>query len=269
MEYRINGFEQIKAFYSWVFNNAKKRVTPQHISLYLFLINQNNRNGWVEWFKCPYDLGMAGACIGNKKTYYSCLSDLKEWELIQYEKGINEFKAPLIKIEVLKYTSVDTASVPQSEPLPIPLPTSLPIPLPTHIYKLITDNLELITDNFTAVEKMIKSLAKEDNIPSWKKDFQIYLTELRKEYQNILTPEYIKERESYHPNLDIKRTIEKACLDFWSTEKGWKNKKAKKTKDIDWKGTFNNSLTEKMNQVWKPRKQETNQMQQPSSKILD
>lgn len=139
MEYRINGFDQIKAFYSIVFEQ-KHEIRPQHISLYVFLINQNNRNNWVEWFKCPYDLAMAGACIGNKKTYYKCLSDLQDWGLIKYEKGINDYKAPKIKIEVLNSTSTDTSTVPQSEPLLQPLPTPLPTPQGTHIYKPITGN---------------------------------------------------------------------------------------------------------------------------------
>lgn len=185
-EYRINGFEQIKAFYSWVFNNAKERVTPQHISLYLFLINQNNRSNWIEWFKVPFDLGMAGACIGNKKTYYSCLNDLVSWNLIEYEKGTNEYKAPLIKIEVLKSTSHDTAPVPLPEPLLQPLPTTLPIPLPTHIYKLITDNIKLITDNEKIFKKFIKSL-KETNAD--KSAIKTKNLEFRKtEFKNNLKP---------------------------------------------------------------------------------
>jgi len=161
-EYRINGFEQIKAFYSWVFANADKRVSPQHISLYLFLINQNNRNNWIEWFKCPYDLAMAGACIGNKKTYYTCLTDLERWGFIKYEKGMNEWKAPLIKIEVLKSTSTDTSTVPQSEPLPTTLLIPLPTTLPTHIYKLITDNLKLITDNIEEIVAIFSE--KKDSV---------------------------------------------------------------------------------------------------------
>lgn len=148
---RINGFEQIKVFYSWVFNNADKSVKPHHISLYLFLVNQNNRNNWVEWFKCPFDLGMAGSCIGNKKTYYKTLDDLQEWGLLKYEKGINNWKAPLIKLEVLirttSVTATDTASVPTSEPQVLPLDIPLPTPLHTHIDKPITNNLKPITDN--------------------------------------------------------------------------------------------------------------------------
>jgi hypothetical protein len=158
MSYRINGFEQIKSFYSWVFNNQDKGITAQHISLYNFLINQNNRNNWVEWFKCPYDLGMAGSCIGNKKTYYKCLDDLTNWNLIEYQKGTNNWKAPLIKVEILICTATGTdsgtATVPDSEPAVVPLP----IPLPTHIYKHITNNIKLITDNWEAVKEFISNL---------------------------------------------------------------------------------------------------------------
>ena len=77
----MNGFEQIKSFYSWVFNNPDK-VKPTHISLYLFLLNQNNRSMWVEWFKCPFDLAMQGSCIGSKTTYYRCLKELQSFGLI-------------------------------------------------------------------------------------------------------------------------------------------------------------------------------------------
>jgi hypothetical protein len=166
--FRINGFEQIKAFYSWVFNNAEKRVSAQHISLYMFLLNQANRNNWVEWFKCPYDLAMAGACIGSKRTYYACLKELSDWELILYKKGINEWKAPLIKLEVLKCTSTGTSSVPLPEPLPTPQVILLPITLPTHIYKQLTDNIQLITDNIGVVLDYLKvkvERPKEVNIP--------------------------------------------------------------------------------------------------------
>jgi len=132
---RINGFEQIKALYSMVFNQ-ECNFTPQHISLYVFLVNQNNRNNWVEWFKCPFDLGMAGSCIGNKKTYYKCLNELQGWGLLTYEKGENAWKAPKIRLEVLNRTSSETATVPQAEPLLQQLGT----PLPTHNIKPVTSN---------------------------------------------------------------------------------------------------------------------------------
>lgn len=173
MGYRINGFEQMNAFYSWVFNNQDKNVKPQHISLYFFLMNQNNRNNWVEWFKCPYELAMAGSGIGNKKTYYDCLRNLQEWNLILYEKGVNTWKAPVISLVVLNRTSTDTATVPQSTPLLEPLPT--------HIYKLITNNIKPIEENFSKVENFIQSLKTKETI--FKSDNNKLLFEnFRKEY---------------------------------------------------------------------------------------
>jgi hypothetical protein len=146
---RINGFHQISAFYSIVFSQEYD-FKPQHISLYMFLLNQNNRNNWVEWFKCPIDLGMTGSCIGSKKTYYACLDDLQNWGLLNYEKGENMWKSPKISLVVLKSTSTYTSTIPQSEPLPIPLPE----PLPTPIYKPITSNLQPKTN--TIEERKLK-----------------------------------------------------------------------------------------------------------------
>lgn len=234
MAYRINGFDQIKAFYSIVFEQ-KYDIRPQHISLYVFLINQNNRNNWVEWFKCPFDLAMAGACIGNKKTYYKCLSDLQDWGLIKYEKGINDYKAPKIKIEVLNCTAIDTATVPQSEPLLQPQGTPLHTPQDTHIYKQETIKQETI--------KLI----------TWRDSFEKYIEDLNIAVNLLLQEnDWILEREKFHPNLDIKLSMEKAYKDFWGTESGWLYKKKKsKGLDINWKSTFNSAI--ELNKVYKQR----------------
>jgi hypothetical protein len=168
--YRINGFDQIKSFYSWLFNNQDKEVNTSHVSLYLFLVNQNNRSNWVEWFKMPYDLGMAGSCIGSRNTYYKCLSDLQEWGLIEYQKGTNNYKAPIIKLCLFKNEHLtEQVPIPLSEQVLVPLTEHLTEPLTEHIYKLLTDNLKQITDNLPAVIDFLKTLdspkPKELNIP--------------------------------------------------------------------------------------------------------
>jgi hypothetical protein len=88
---------------------------------------------------------------------------------------------------------------------------------------------------------------------TWKTNFEIYKNDLREAYRNIVTAEYIAEREKYHPGLDIKSTLEKSIKDYWIMESGWKNKKTARTVNIDWKATFNKALSSKLNQVWKPR----------------
>jgi len=86
---------------------------------------------------------------------------------------------------------------------------------------------------------------------SWRNNFELYLTDLRKAYKElVIDTAYITERAKYHPGLNIKLSIEKACKDFWATEAGWKNKKKSKSENIDWKKTFNNALNQNCNRVW-------------------
>lgn len=155
MKPRINIYEQISAFYSFVYENPDK-INKSHVALYMFLINQNNRSNWSEWFKLPYDLAMSGACIGSKGTYYKCLNELQSWKLIRYKKGENDYKAPQISIIVLSKN--EQLTVPLSEPLTVPLTgqlsEQLSVLLTGNIDILITSNYKLITDN---IKKWIKS----------------------------------------------------------------------------------------------------------------
>ena len=193
-QYRINGFDQIKAFYSWLFNNQDKNISTTHVSLYLFLINQNNRSNWVEWFKCPYDLGMAGSCIGSRNTYYKCLEDLKSWNLIDYQKGVNNYKAPLIKLCLFKNDQLtEQVPVPLSEPLTEHVTIPLSEPLTEHIYKLLTSNIKLITDNIEEVlgflQPKVDSKILDQVIDTFKKEYE----KVHEDY-SILNPE--KERRA-------------------------------------------------------------------------
>lgn len=208
---RINGFEQIKGFYSWVFNNQELGIKPQHCSLYVFLINQNNRNNWVEWFKCPLDLAMAGSCITSKKTYYRCLKDLTDWNLIEYTPGENNWKAPVIKIKPLKdrlnvpiseivevshSTSTITSTTPQVELPPIPLLTPLPTqattplhtPLHTPNIKHVTGNLKQVTittENENTKDEKIVVDAVEDNFKK-ATDFKELPTHIQKLCKDLI-----------------------------------------------------------------------------------
>lgn len=159
----MNGFELIKSFYSLVFDQEKD-IRPTHISLYMFLLNQNNRNMWADWFKCPYDLAMQGARIGNKGTYYKCLEELKQLGLIDYRKGENAFKAPLIKL--LKVYNTEPLTVPQSEPQRVlhtePQSEPLSEQLSGNIYKLITTNIKTINFKHKEVEAFFIDLVKKD-----------------------------------------------------------------------------------------------------------
>jgi hypothetical protein len=90
--------------------------------------------------------------------------------------------------------------------------------------------------------------------PVWKKDFKIYLNELRTDYKTLIADsEWISQQEKFNPGVDIQKSIEKSCVNYWATEAGWKKKKGSKIKSIDWKSTFANAIPQPMNRVYKER----------------
>jgi len=227
MENRIDIYNQIKAFYSIVFNSSYD-IRTAHVSLYMFLLNQNNRNMWVEWFKCPFDLAMQGALISSKTTYYKTLDDLVKFKLIQYEKGINTFKAPKIKILVLSVPKNDTVTVPQSEQVSVPIPVllygQLSVPLPVHIYRLITNNIKPITEHYLEVERFIEGLNVEGVPPSppTKKNLPTRKDEFRLKCIEVLS----SDREKFYQEKDENKKF----FDYW-TEHGEKDLKMRFEKE--------------------------------------
>jgi hypothetical protein len=148
--YRINYFEQIKNFYSILFE-GKHKILPTHTALYMFLLNQNNRLLWAEWFKCPLDIAMVGAQIRSRTTYYKTLNELVSFGLIEYIKGRNDFAAPQIKIvPLVKLRGVskfDILTVPVSDTVTDTLDDTIAVLLGGNIYKLITNNHKRVRDN--------------------------------------------------------------------------------------------------------------------------
>ena len=280
-EYRINGFEQIKAFYSWVFNNPDK-VRPTHISLYLFLLNQGNRANWVEWFKCPYDLAMQGSCIGNNGTYYKCLDELKKWKLIDYKKGLNNYKAPLIKLFVLYKSEqlTEQVTVPLSEQLTEQVSEQqceqLTEQLPVHIYKLITNNIKLITDNEVKFEKFIESLKENKS----KEEIIKEETETKKPLNDEIG---ILEMQSYADLSEYTKSdegwIEAICMNFKIKKETVLNElkhfpiaqKAlgrENTNLKDFKNHFSNYLAKKANELRTSENQKANSVNIELEKIM-
>ena len=100
-------------------------------------------------------------------------------------------------------------------------------------------------------ESIIVNTKKEEK-SDWRNSFDVYKEELKQAYISLINDvEYIKQRQGYHNNLDIQRSLEKACVDYWATEEGWAKKKKTKSKTIDWRSTFNKALSLSCNQVRK------------------
>jgi len=95
-------------------------------------------------------------------------------------------------------------------------------------------------------------------IPSWKDDFNIYLTECKKAYNQYYNDEqFIRTQSQLNPNVNVKLSIAKGFENFWGKEAGWKHKKKTRTAEIDWRQTIVNSI--EMNKVYYT-KQELSEM---------
>ncbi len=89
---------------------------------------------------------------------------------------------------------------------------------------------------------------------TWRTSFDIYKKSLRSEYKKLVKDvEFLQKMQRYHPGLDILLSLEKACVEYWSLEAGWKKKKASRSVEIDWVSTLSNALNLKSNQVYKER----------------
>lgn len=98
----------------------------------------------------------------------------------------------------------------------------------------------------------IDTSTNDTSLLSWKNNFEVYKNELREVYNKLVNDtEFIKQQEELNPNVDILLTLKKSCLNFWATEAGWKHKKKKRSKDINWKSTLVNSISQSMNRVYK------------------
>jgi len=89
----------------------------------------------------------------------------------------------------------------------------------------------------------------KDKNTNWRNDFDIYLSECKKGYEDYWNDvNLLKTQQRLNPGINVKLSIEKGFINFWGTEAGWKFKKSKKAKDINWKSTITNSIS--MNKVY-------------------
>jgi hypothetical protein len=93
----------------------------------------------------------------------------------------------------------------------------------------------------------------------WKESFDDYKVEENAAYAELLRDEdWQKLHSELNPGIDVRLSLIKAHVNFWSTEEAWHHKKRSKAKSINWKSTFGNALSMKGNRVWKPREEAFN-----------
>jgi hypothetical protein len=227
-------FKLSRTWFDWCFENPEK-IKPNHSALYFFCIEHCNRLGWKEKFGLPTTMAKEAIGISSYNTYINTLNDLIDWGFIKLiEKSKNQYSSNIIAIS--KFNKA--------------LDKALDKALIKHSIKHVSKQSESI-DSIDIQETNIQETIN-NNTSNWKNSFEIYLNSLNNSLIELLSNEnWIKEREKFNPNVDVKLSLEKACKEFWGTEAGWKYKKAKRTTEINWKRTLETAIT--MNKVYKPK----------------
>lgn len=216
--------------------------------LYFYLLKTANRLGWVDsWTRSDAKVSSdVGVSVNSMKTARNRLVQAGLIEVKIGGKGQRDKTKYLIRYQNL---------IPKPQPNLIPNlePNLEPKPQPKSIYKerAIDKDKDIDIEKETSANADAKKVAAAK---SWRDDFEVYKSELKEAFDKIVSDEdFIENRQKYHPNVDIRLSLQKAYEDYWNTEAGWKKKKASKTKEIDWKSTFSKALDQPQNRVYKQK----------------
>ena len=220
-EDNITGYELSRNWFDWCYENPEK-ISPTHTAMYFFIIEHWNRMGQKDKFGLPSEMTKDAIGVKNYKTFAKVFNNLIDWGFIKIvQKSKNQYSANIIAL--VKNTKAITKALTKA---------SL-----KHEAKQVQSIVGIIEPNNLLT-------LEPNNTPTWRENFEIYLSELNAAY-NYLTSdeEFIKQQEKYNPNLDIVLSIEKSITGYWGTAEGWKKKRSdKKLKTPDWKATFQKTI---------------------------
>ena len=115
-------------------------------------------------------------------------------------------------------------------------------------------------------ESKVKESKVKETIKTWKTDYQIYLSESRVAYKELLQDkDFIKKIIHAFPSMNVIKSIENSFVLYWSTDDGWKRKIKAKGNLINWKTTIQNSI--KINAVYNQKSDVENTQVQQKSEI--
>ena len=216
--------------------------------LYFYLLKTANRLGWVDsWTRSDAKVSSdVGVSVNSMKTARNRLIQAGLIDVKAGGKGQRDKTRYQIRCQ-------DLTPKPQPNHIPNHIPNLIPKPQPKSIYIERALDKDLDKD----IEKEISANADTKKVAaakSWRDDFDVYKSELKEAFDKIISDDrFIENRQKYHPNVDIRLSLQKAYEDYWCTEAGWKKKKSSRTKEIDWPATLRKSLDQPQNKVYKQK----------------
>jgi len=95
---KINGYSYSRAWFDYAFEHPEQ-VTASHGILYLWLVEINNRLGWVDIYQITASECMQGMGCKSYNTYKKCFDQLVEWGFVKVvKKAVNQHQCNIIAL---------------------------------------------------------------------------------------------------------------------------------------------------------------------------
>ena len=109
-----NGYAYSRQWFEFIFE-TEEMITPAHTSLYLWIVELNNRLQWKEVFGLPTQYTMQASRIKSYKYYKKTLDDLIKWGFINLiSKSKNQFTCN--EIALVLHTKAVSKQLPKQLP---------------------------------------------------------------------------------------------------------------------------------------------------------
>lgn len=233
----LTGYKLSRKWFDFCFENPEK-IMPIHSALYFFAVEHCNRLGWKQKFSLPTEMAKEAIGVKSWHTYIKAFNELIEWKFfILIERSKNQYSANIIALtyfnealdEALDEAMTKHASKHMTEQEQSIYQSS------DSIYKLITNNLKPITDNYSKFEKFVISLSnkkkeKTESINCLFKNSQFNTIELfKKEFENT---EWQKAdlKHYFESIIDWSNSKGKMSKDWIATARNWMRKDKQESK---------------------------------------
>src|SRR5204863_3812624 len=102
----MDGYTLTRQWFDFVFENPAK-TKPIHGIIYLWLVELNNRLGWVTEFSSPATQCMAACSIASYNTYKKAFDELIEFGFVEMKrKSINQYTSSVIALSIIDRAKV-------------------------------------------------------------------------------------------------------------------------------------------------------------------
>lgn len=161
---KLNGYELSRKWFDFCFTNPEL-ITPLHTALYMFAVEHCNRLGWKEKFGLPTEMAKEAIGVKSWHTYIKAFNDLVDWKFfILIEKSKNQYSSNIIAL--IKYDEALDEALDKALTKHISKHQRSTYQSNDSIIKLITNNIERITNNYKEFENAVLNLGVIDFIES-------------------------------------------------------------------------------------------------------